>query len=520
MKQEKINKYKKDPRVMAFLAAFIGGLLIHLFALVNVLHNQDDICVQPYGYGAGVESGRWFLAICGNFVGNVLTNYNLPWTYGFIFIAFLAASAFVVTDIFSIRSRKLAALTGLVFVSFPSVTSAMMFRFTVPYYGLAILLSTLAAYVLIKAKRKYILWGLLSALLTALSLGIYQAYVTLTVAILVLYLIQQALLNEKPWYHQIYRGIYYCVCLALGLVAYLLFLKLSLWYFDTELSGYRGMDSALAGGLSLATLPATIWRAFVTFCTMPIRNHFTLAPIRLITVCYFIIGALAGIMLLINLIQRKAKAGQIVITILLCMVYPIAINLTVFMAPLSEIYALMVHAFSMVLVTPMVLFEALPKCEGKGIKLKKVLSSAMVIVLTVMVFGYSYIDNVNYTAAYYANRQTENYFNSLVTQIRMTEGFEATMKWAFIGRPNDPHLRSKWNNAPHYGGVKTATELTNSYSWHHWIRNHTGYGFVFADEKTMQELMQKEEVKAMTCYPDYGSIRIVDGVVVVKFEEK
>ena len=31
--------------------------------------------------------------------------------------------------------------------------------------------------------------------------------------------------------------------------------------------------------------------------------------------------------------------------------------------------------------------------------------------------------------------------------------------------------------------------------------------------------MEQEEVKEMSCYPDYGSMKVVDGVVVIKLSE-
>ena len=42
---------------------FVAGIIIHLFGLVNVLQNYDNIIVQPIGHGISLFSGRWFLFI-------------------------------------------------------------------------------------------------------------------------------------------------------------------------------------------------------------------------------------------------------------------------------------------------------------------------------------------------------------------------------------------------------------------------------------------------------------------------
>ena len=53
----------KKPWFSAFVSGTATGIATHLFGLVNVLHNFDDIAVQPAGYGTGLRSGRWLLTI-------------------------------------------------------------------------------------------------------------------------------------------------------------------------------------------------------------------------------------------------------------------------------------------------------------------------------------------------------------------------------------------------------------------------------------------------------------------------
>lgn len=74
------------PPHLAAAAAFGSGLLVHLFGLVNVLHNYDDIAQQPRGYGTGVTSGRWLLSIMGDFCDAIGGNFNLPTVNGLLFL--------------------------------------------------------------------------------------------------------------------------------------------------------------------------------------------------------------------------------------------------------------------------------------------------------------------------------------------------------------------------------------------------------------------------------------------------
>lgn len=174
---KKCRELLKNPVWFTVLIAFVSGIAIHLFGLINVLHNYDDICVVPAGYGTGLTSGRWFLTVLGDFIGYIWGNYNLPYANGVVFILLIAVSAGMLTSVFHIKRRISGALIGLIFVSFPSVTSVLFFKYTAVYYGFAILLSVLAVWTLERFKYGFFI----SVFCIAFSLGIYQAYFPITI---------------------------------------------------------------------------------------------------------------------------------------------------------------------------------------------------------------------------------------------------------------------------------------------------------------------------------------------------
>ena len=48
--------------------------------------------------------------------------------------------------------------------------------------------------------------------------------------------------------------------------------------------------------------------------------------------------------------------------------------------------------------------------------------------------------------------------------------------------------------------------------------NYVGYELPMADQQTLEALAATEEVQAMPCYPNAGSIRILGDILVVKFQ--
>ena len=128
MKQK--AEFWKTPEGAAVIAALAAGLLVHLFGLVNILHNNDDIWQQPMGYGAGITSGRWLLTILGDFLMRCGFGYNLSVVNGVLFLVLVALCAGVIVSLLAIHSRGMAVLFGMLFAVFPSATSVLFFKYT------------------------------------------------------------------------------------------------------------------------------------------------------------------------------------------------------------------------------------------------------------------------------------------------------------------------------------------------------------------------------------------------------
>lgn len=503
----------KTPEGTAGLTAMSVGMLTHLYGLVTELHNYDSITVQPAGYGTGVTSGRWFLSLTGDLVNKLGGNYNVFAVNGIVFILLLAVSACFLVNVFGLRSRLSAALMGALMVVFPSVTSTMFFRYTAGYYGLAILLAVLAVWVL----PRYKFGLLLSALCTACSLGIYQAYVPLTIGIFVLLLIRQAVWKETDLWGVVRRGLYDCLALGLGLVLYFLLMNLTLKLYGTALSDYQGVGEM--GKLALGDVPGLVWQAFSSFLLMPVRDYCGLAHTKLLKLLYLALAGITFVGMAYLLLVKNRKPLMAAAACVLCLLFPVAVNFVVIMCPDSWIYTLMVYGFVLVPSVPLVLLDGEAFNEEALSGWKALLKKAAALTVAVITVCYAYGANVNYTALYYSNRQVENYLNSIVVQVRMTEGFDTEKEWAFLGEIDDPLLFNYWMEEPLYGGSNPAHKLMNKYSRNWWIQNLYGYSIPSADSAECESLAAREEVKAMPCWPDAGSIKVVEDFVVIKFQE-
>lgn len=505
------EEWKKTPEFSAVISALVYGMLVHLFALTNLLHNHDNIASQPGGYGLGVDMGRWFLEILGRFFDKAGLNYNLPSVNGMLYIALLAVAAALLVSVLKIRSKISAVLVGALFVAFPTVTATMIYRYTTCFYGISAVLAVLAVWVMGKFRGS----TAVSAVLIALSMGIYQAYVPLTIALFVLQLICEGLRGEADGKQLVVHGLWDCLALVLGLGLYFVGMKVSVAVYGLSLVDYQGVSTM--GNLSAAQLPGLVIRALKAVCCLPLRDYCGVANRALMRIAYLLLGVLSLSMVLWIFRKKIKHVGTCVITGLLLVAFLLAVGFVEVMVPDGWIYTLMVFSFSLLACAPLVFLECLPEADRK--KSKEVCRMAVILLVVLLVFFYGYYANVNYTAVYFAGEQIDNYLSGVVLRTTMTEGFTTDKQWALLGDIQDPLFGSPWEEEISYTGLGFTAYLLNQYSRGDWIENYIGYDIPRADAQTRAALAETEEVKAMPCYPNAGSIRVIGDFVVVKFGE-
>lgn len=505
------RSWVKTPEITAAAAALASGTLVHSFNLFHLIDNHDSIWQQVSGYGAGVELGRWLLSLMGDVMERLGFGYSLPVISGLAFLILLACAAGLMVSVLQIRGRGNAALLGMLFTAFPSVTSVMFYKFTTVYYGLAVLLAVLAAWICYRGR-----WGIvLAAVCVACSMGIYQAYVPLTISLMVLLLLKQTLNQEKTVPELIFRGLYGCEALLLGVVLYFCALKACLLLYHTQLTSYQGVDQM--GQLSLSQLPKLLASTYRTFLLLPVEDVWGIANTGMLKLVYVLLELLGLGMIAAITATKARRASNLALVVCLCAVFPAAVNFITFMCPEGQIHTLMVYAFAFAPAVPLILSEDFQKAIS--LKRSRIWTQTARVLIGVLIFCYAYGANVHYSAMYYGNRQVENFCSGLVTQVRMTEGFNTEKKWAFLGDVSDPLLKSEWREALVYGGNCFTTDLLNQYSRMAWFENYIGYEIPLADSQTREALAQLEDVKQMPCWPDQGSVRVVGEYVVIKFSD-
>lgn len=425
------KKTLKTPEGTAFLGSLSVGFIVHLFALTNVIHNYDSVLRLPYDYGGGIPLGRWGLQLIGEFAQRWGGNTNLPLFNGLLFLILVALSTAFLVNIFSIKDRKLAALIGILFAVFPTSVSTMIHRYCAAYYGISMLLAVLAVWVIHKHK---FFGPVLSVLMITLSLGIYQAYIPVTIAAFVLLMLQRVLRGEGKFMDIVKQGLLYCLVLLIGLALYFLIQQLAMNITGIAMDDYQGISSM--GQSGIGGIISSAIDAVYLMVMLPMRDYFGLSDTIGLRLSWLVLGGVTACMVVWILITRVKKPGMCILALVLCVLFLAGANFIYVMCPDGLVYTLMIYGTAMIVIAPVVIWDCLP--EKTGEKWKGAASKLIVVGMSVMILSYSYLANTNYTAMYYADEQVENYMSGLVVQVRMTEGFDENMEWALPGQDFRP----------------------------------------------------------------------------------
>lgn len=513
------------------VTALAAGFAAYGFMMFNVINSWDNAISAIGGFGSGIELGRWFLELLGSFAGSVWGNYSIPAFNVALSVLLLSVAACLLVRSLGIENRALAAAVSAIFVTFPTVGGTVIYTFTVHYYALAVLLAVWGVYIV--GKRKGVGGVLLGGVLFAFSMGIYQAYLPLAASLFVLMLMRMCAVGGKT------RGIRDVLCgavrflssLAVGAALYLLLLAVFRRVYGVGLSDYQGIGDF---GAAITALPRSVVRAYDAFFAMmglPFSHSDALGvgDTTFIRAMFAVSALMSALMIAFLTVFTDIRPARKALLILFAALLPLAGNSVMLMAPNAYIHLLMMYGAVSFLLAPVVMFEAVVGCRANvtaaAVKKrgKALASASFAVILSAAALSsvnYVWQSNGNYMLLYYTNEQTTEYFSSLVTRIRSAEGYDDALPVAVIGDriADEAYFNGVYAGTPfRYTG--TERDFLNIYSRTSWMSLYLGFAPTLADAVTTEALAASDEVRAMPCYPDDGSVRVIDGVVVVKLSE-
>ena len=504
------NRFKKwDPGVKsAFIAAFLFGYIIHLYAFTNNIPNPDGLS-RIYDTQQMTISGRWFLHYASYFHGFVQS----PALIGFLSVVFLAVSAALVAKLLRLQSPTTGVLCGLLMVSIPSVAYTYLYMFTASAYMFGILLAVLAVYAAYRLRLGWIL----GAICLACAMGTYQAYLPVAASLSLCVILNTVLDSDTESKDAWIKAIRYLLMLAAGVALYYLLLKVFLSVKDLSLISYKNINDA-SENVGTGGIFSAVWGAYKDFIFYFTIVGTTSYITRSVVILNWILAAVS----LVFLVDRcRATSvfktpGKLILLLLVFLLMPLAVN---GLAVVSKQAPIMRYAFVSVYLLA-VMMMALGEKKSSG--LFRGLRGGACLAMLLLVLCFVQTDNTAYLESETAHRSTERFLTSLVTRVESMPGYQKDMEVAIVGTfPEDTYYSKvlAFNEVHHYSSPSSSVLMENKHIYYY-LNDWLNVQWKEPEEQTMIDISNSVEFQAMPLYPSDGGVAIQNGRVVVRLSEQ
>ena len=503
---KKINERILPQWKVCFFASVIAGLMAHLYKIVNWLPNWDGL-VFRYDPQNMIGLGRWFLPVVCSFS----SFYDLPFLNGIIAIIFHGLGAVCICKILNVQKKITAALIGAVIVSFPTVTSVMMYNYVADGYSIAFFLATLAAIFMTSDKPRYIL----AAVLLALTTGIYQAYITVTIMLVLLKLIDNIIYHGATFTAVLKKSIFMLLSGVGGVALYGVVLKVLLSVLSVELLEYQGINSTAS--LSNINIFGSLYSIKETFmdCFFDISEGVNVYVVLNVFVVAF---TLAHYFKYIVKNKVYKKPVNIIVLVILSIMLIVGAGALAFANAGIDYHNLMLMGYSVFYLFFLILYERGTDAAERHtcIKCWGVLAAALMIITNQIV-----IANVSYHKAQMAYERSYGVLMRIADRIEYLPEVEKCDRLLVIGALDNSESYSV-NLTPDITGItdgyiiraddETVKQSVLASALADYCEKN--YDFLSGEEK--KQLLQKEEIKSMGEWPAKDCVAVVDGIIVVK----
>ncbi len=502
------------PVKLSFFSALGTGLLVYLFALTNPMFCTSD-ALMNYTFDGNLSwMGRWSC----QWLSALSTDSNMPAVNGFIMLLALAGVAALVTSLLQIRSSLLALLVGAVLVCHPSVGATLHYLHNADGYLIAALLAVLALWLCDRYR-----WGFLpGAALLCLSMGTYQAYLALMVALMLVRGVQLMASGRLTDKELLRRMVRYGLLAALGVGQNNGVTKL-LAALGMQLSEYQSVSTM--GQFTLGQLMDNFVGCYRDFrsaiCFLSLRPGYYVNGYA----NYFLFAAGWGMMGL--LVLRNHGSGSLWLRLPLLAVLALLspmLYCSIRLANPQHVHQLMTYStvgMHLMVIAGLALVEeqrtAAQAAEPKARPLRERLTALAgwlyswiaPVVLAVCLLVWSVGANLDF---YRGHEDYENLYaqcTNYLTLAEQTEGYEKRMPIYVVGQPDEGSALSR--------GQTNLHEVKSYYAFMvHVLKVQMPFGIANEIDAQAEVLRQTPAYEAMPCYPLPGSAQVIDGAMVIK----
>lgn len=538
------NKWKKFFFINLAVSIFSYFMLISLQLL-----NQLD-AIWHYGYGGAGNwernLGRWVLPYLDDLRFGLLTD---P------FCSVLALSLFILGNIILFviigwepdKFRTYAVC--FIFLVSTSVGAWLSFRYTSANYAVAYMFAILAVYFCkcnIKISRFEQLFGkgadvatnalviVVASICIMLSLGSYQAFFdsTCLVMLLAFMLMLYRGNDSKELFSFFVKSV---ISIVFGAILYFVGLKITFAKYGIEQLNSYNEGNSLGILNSFVKIPDTIGSTLYYF-----RKYFFDTMFRWNRLQehgafrILIFGLLITALIVATVRIAKSNIIYAVLFVICALLLPVATNIVLFVATESYLSIQMTNGLAMfiavafVLVFEILLDENVIKSDSnnsivlvKTQVLRKIVSVVVVATSILVIYGNYISVQIDQEACREGTTGTVTLAREMLDSLKNLGYADKGGQVCFVGTPcgNERFMYSEIypmaNELMQFGNWGNAAS-THGQTWVGIYREYLGYFVEPCSNETYEAIIERDDVATMPMYPRAGSIKEIDGIIVIK----
>ncbi len=500
-----------------FVFTIIFGFIANILVIIADLLFADSIVFTDY-YIANVwdlSLGRWAL----HYVDHLRFGLSSAVVSSLLALIYLSFIVILVIDLFKIKSKLSKYLVSGLFVTAPFFFETLFSTFCSSEFILACLLAVAAVYIIYNSK-KYVVPTIIASLLLAISLGLYQAYIGVASALCIFIPVIYLLKNEYDKKYVFKKFLQSLIMGVLAIVFYEIILNIILALWNVSLESYSGANEI--GLKNFLMLPELIVNAYRSFYQYFFTDVIMKNDIYNREWVHLILCLLTAASIILVLFQNKKLDWQSRLFIIFCLlISPIAVCLVELIAPERDISLLMAAPLMIIYIFTLSIIEF------KEMTNTKALLNWGIIICCVFVFISNFVmSNASYMAVRVNKEKTITAITRVMNIIWDNEEYTSDMPIMFAGNGENSYLGQRTNGMFNLATGHTVesplvwgSNVDNcNTGWQKLINYYLGYKINVVDYETHMEILDTEEFAEMPIFPSKDAVQIINGVMVVKFE--
>ena len=522
----------KKSEFNTFMITFIIGFVAHFFIIANPLFNADGIFYNS-SFGAGSILGRWLIEILNTIFYKIGYNNVIPMLNIVISILILSFASVYLLRILDIENIYYRQIISSTLVLSPAIIQTFFYGFTAHIYSLSILLTILSIYFLV-IENNFVL----SVYLNCFALSIYQAYIPLMFCIYFIYFFKEINVMNNDL-----KKIFIKILVAF--ISFLLSFALYYMIFDIvnrKNSGFvfkiHGMSENVIPEFTIQSIIDDIFVCYrVTFDLIFTNNvfaHNTTIFIRnvymiLIIWTLFLYIRYVVILIISSPMYTKERVNMIIrifIASIFILLSPIVINFMFIMTNngIKYIDDRLSLSFIFYIIFPIVILDlSNRKFKMSTFKRYNIINKITILLSCLILVHNIWLCYGSYYNQYKIINASKAFSLELATNIKMLNGFNNDTKVLFVGSPFEKnsyfdysyYVDAKYNLYSNFD--EEYENILCEYPMIQIFKEFTALNFEEPIDLIKNNLIYSEEVRNMPIYPNDGSVKLIDNIVVIKF---